>query len=113
MNISRIVELKIEERRVYRDGHVIGVILKQVSDGTYYLVRKDDFDEALKPQEEEVYSMEEDFVENFPQRIDMEGRSYYVERTLELLPGRVLWIRYRTLEEELDEMEQEDKESGK
>jgi len=102
--MSIVLEVELKDGKLYHEG-------KPVEDtGKFYLVREGTFEEILNrirerntSQDERELEMPDEMKEHLPPSIEVGDFVYLLNDLMSLLQGKCLWIKYKTLEEELQE----------
>lgn len=105
--MSLVLEVELKDGKLYHEGKPVD------EKGKFYLVREGTFEEILSrirerntSQNERELEMPDEIREQFPPSIEItddNGFTYHLVPSIGMLKGKFLYIRYKTLEEELDE----------
>ncbi len=102
--IKPILEVRVSaEGKIFnKDGTLICD-----SPGDYMLVSKEDLNALMDATElceiERTLLMETAFMNEFPDAFEVEGVKYYRSPTLHMVTGKVIYVRYRSMDVELEE----------
>ena len=113
MAIDEVIEIYLSEHGIcyYPTGERLAAV-----SGEYYLIKKEVMDDIMKPEPEESpfvgIEITDEYMEEqgIPEKLPFEGDNYYLERSTEVYPQKILLLRYLSPEFDWEiNVEEEDK----